>query len=108
MEVSEMYKVKVTKQDAEKLLANVLEEQVFWCSDGRIFRNMRDLSDGLANMSDETFAYHLNCDKSDFSNWLKDVIGDEKLARDLVNPITRQEAAERVNDRVTFLNMKLS
>jgi len=107
-EVSEMSKVKVTKQDAEKLLANVPEEQVFWCCDGRIFRNMRDLADGLENMSDETFAYHLNCDKSDFSNWLRDVIGDEKLARDLENPLTRQEAAERVNDRVTFLNMKLS
>jgi hypothetical protein len=102
-----MYKVKVTKQDAEKLLANVPEDHSFWCNDGRVFRNIRDLSDGLANMSDETFAYHVNDEKNDFSNWLKDVIEDEKLAEDLESPITRQDAAKRVNDRVTFLNMKL-
>jgi len=103
-----MYKIKVTKQDAEKLLTDVPEDRSFWCCDGRIFRNIRDLSDGLANMSDETFAYHLNDEKNDFSNWLNDVVGDEKLAKDLEKPITRQEAAKRVNDRVTFLNMKLS
>ena len=102
-----MSKVKVTKQDAEKFLANVPEEQVFWSCDGRIFRNMWDLADGFANMSDETFAYHSNEEKHDFTNWLRDVIGDEKLARDLEDATTRQQAAERVNDRVTFLNMKL-
>jgi CRISPR/Cas system type I-B associated protein Csh2 (Cas7 group RAMP superfamily) len=103
-----MYKIKITKQDAEKLLADVPEDRAFWCSDGRIFRNIRDLSDGLANMSDETFFYHSNDEKHDFSNWLKDVIEDEKLAKDLENPITRQEAAKRVSDRVPLLNMKLS
>ena len=103
-----MYKIKVTKQDAEKLLADVPEDRVFWCNDGRIFRNMRDLSAGLASMSGETFAYHVNDEKNDFSNWLNDVVEDEKLAKDLENPITRQEAAKRINERVRFLNMRLS
>ena len=102
-----MYKIKVTKQDAEKLLADVPEERSFWCNDGRVFRNIRDLSDGLTNMSDETFNYHSNDEKHDFSNWLGDVVEDEKLAKDLSNSITRREAAKRVNDRVTLLNMKL-
>lgn len=102
-----MSKVKIAKQDAEKLLADVPEDRSFWCNDGRIFRNMRDLSDGLVSMSDETFAYHLNDEKNDFSNWLRDVIEDEKLAKDMENPITRQEAVKRVDDRVKFLNMRL-
>jgi hypothetical protein len=103
-----MYKAKVTKQDAEKLLADVPEEHLFWCNDGLIFRNMRALSVGLASMSDETFAYHVNDEKNDFSTWLKDVIEDEKLAEDMQKPITRQQAAKKVNDRVSFLNMKVS
>jgi hypothetical protein len=103
-----MYKIKVTKQDAERLFADVPEDRSFWCCDGRIFRNMRDLSDGLANMSDETFAYHVNDEKNDFSNWLKDVIEDEKLAKDMEASITRQQAAKMVNERVTLLNMRLS
>ena len=103
-----MYKVKVTKQDAEKLLADVSYDRAFWCNDGQIFRNMRDLADGLAEMSDETFAYHSNEEKHDFSNWLKDVLEDEKLAKDLENSTTRKQAARLVNERVTILNMKLS
>ena len=103
-----MYKIKVTKQDAERLFADVPENRSFWCCDGRIFRSMRDLSAGLANMSDETFAYHLNDEKNDFSNWLKDVIEDEKLAKDMEASITRQQAAKMVNERVTLLNMRLS
>ncbi|MFA5056207.1 MAG: hypothetical protein WC562_08610 [Dehalococcoidia bacterium] len=102
-----MNKIKVTKQEAEKLLADCTEDYAFWCSDGRIFRSMRDLADGLANMSDETFVYHANEEKHDFSNWLRDVIDDEKLAKELENSITRQTAARRVKERVSILNTKL-
>ncbi|MFA5054567.1 MAG: hypothetical protein WC562_00100 [Dehalococcoidia bacterium] len=102
-----MYKIKVTKQDAQKFLADVPEKNTFWCCDGRIFRNMSELADGLETMSDETFFYHSNDEKHDFSNWLNEVIEDEKLGRDLSRPLTRREAAKRVNDRVTLLNLKL-
>jgi hypothetical protein len=103
-----MSKIKLTKQDAEKLLADVPEYRFFWCNDGRIFRNMKDLSTGLASMSAHTFAYHLNADKNDFSNWLKDSVGDEQLAEDLEDPISRREAAKTVKERVAFLDSLLS
>jgi len=102
-----MYKIKVTRQDAEKFLADAPADRAFWCCDGRVFRSMKDLADGLADMSDEAFSYHSNNEKHDFSNWLADVIEDEKLAKDLSNSLTRREAAKRVNDRVTLLNLKL-
>ena len=103
-----MYKVKVTKQDAEKLLADASYDHAFWCSDGQIFKNMREFADGLANMSDETFAYHSNEEKHDFSNWLKDVVEDEKLAEDLEDSMTRKKAAKLANERVALLNSRLS
>jgi hypothetical protein len=103
-----MSETKITKQDAEKLLADVPENQSFWCNDGRIFRNMRDLSAGLASMSVHTFAYHLNAEKNDFSNWLKDSVEDEQLAEDLEDPISRREAAKTVKERVLFLDALLS
>ena len=102
-----MNKMKVTKQEAEKLLADCTDDHAFWCSDGRVFRSMRDLADGLASMSDETFAYHANEEKHDFSNWLRDVIEDEKLAKELENSITRQTAVRRVKERISILNTKL-
>ena len=79
------------------------EEYVFWCSDGRVLRDMRELGEALATMTDETFAYHSNAEKKDFSNWLKDVIGDEKLAKDIENVLDRNQAANIVASRIAIL-----
>ena len=91
------------KQAAAKLLVNVPDEYVFYCNDGQVFRNMGELSNGLKHMSDETFSYHSNCDKHDFSNWLKDVVGDERLAADLVDAASQAEAEMIVSARIKFL-----
>jgi len=91
------------KEQTEKLLAKVPEEYVFWCCDGSIFRDMKELAEGLAAMSDDIFAHHANSEKNDFSNWLRDVIKDEKLAKDLQNVLDRNEAARTVVTRITIL-----
>jgi hypothetical protein len=99
--------IQITSEEAKRRLSNVLEEYIFWCCDGSIFRNMRDLEDGLYRMSDDTFACHSNTDKKDFSNWVNDVIKDDKLARDLAKARNRDEAAKFVSDRITFLSSKM-
>ncbi len=99
---------RISRQDAERLLANVPEEYVFWCRDGRILRNMKELGEALDSMTDETFAYHSNEEKKDFSNWVRDIIGDEKLARDLGKSPSRTQAAKSVAERVAFLSRKLA
>jgi hypothetical protein len=98
---------RILKRDAERLLANVPEGQVFWCCDGRVMRNVRELGDALSVMSDESYACHANPEKNDFRNWVRDVIGDQKLARDLVKSASRTQAAEMVANRLAFLNTKL-
>jgi len=45
--------------------------------------------------------------KNDFSNWVRDVIGDEKLSRDLQKSTTQAQAAKSVADRVTWLKSKI-
>ena len=59
-------------------------------------------------MSDETFYYHSNQEKRDFSNWVQDVIKDEKLARDLAKSENRLQAARRVAEGEAFLSKKLA
>ena len=95
------------KEHPEKLLAKVPEEHVFWCCDDRIFGDMKELAEGLASMSDAVFAQHANSEKNDFSNWLRDVINDEKLAKDLQNVLDRNEAARIAVTRVTVLTKLL-
>jgi hypothetical protein len=97
---------KISKEEATKYLADVTGEYVFWCNDGTVFKNMRELRDGLANMSEETYAYHVSTDKNDFSRWVRDVIKDENLAAELQSSISRTEATKRVGTRVAKLSRK--
>ncbi len=96
------------QQEARKFLASVPEEYVFWCHDGRILRDMRELGEALTTMSDETFAYHSNAEKKDFSNWIRDVIGDAQLSRRLDVAANRIEAASAVASRIATLSRKLA
>jgi hypothetical protein len=96
---------KVDRQNS-KLLEKVPEGYFFWCHDGSVFADINELAAGLATMSDETFAYHSNPEKQDFSNWAKDVIGDKQLANDLARATSRLQAIEYVVARIAFLSGK--
>jgi hypothetical protein len=99
---------RILKEDAERLLGDVPPEKAFWCCDDRILRNMRELGEALASMTDETFAYHSNAEKNDFSNWVNDVIEDAKLARDLAKASNKTQAERKLAERVDFLSAKLA
>lgn len=99
---------KVTKLEAEKMLGDVPEEKRFFCCDGQVFKNLQELVTALKGMKEETFRYHSNETKSDFSNWVRDVIGDEKLSKDLRKSTTQDQAARKVADRIAWLKSKLA
>jgi hypothetical protein len=90
------------KKQPEKLLVKVPAQYVFYCHDGSIFADLRELAGGLKAMSDETFGHHSNLQKQDFSNWVRDVIGDEELADDLAKASNRLQAAEYVVARIAL------
>jgi len=100
-------KTQVTdKKQPDKRLEKVSTEYVFWCHDGKIFTDIFELAEGLAAMSDETFAYHSNTEKQDFSHWVRDVIGDELLADYLASATDRLNAGDYVTARITLLTGK--
>jgi len=95
--------VRTLREHAKIYLADVPGEHVFRVSDGSVFRNLKELRDSLANMSEETYGYHANANKNDFSKWVKDVVGDEKLANELQASTSSEDAAKRVGTRVAAL-----
>jgi len=98
----------LTKSSAKKLLADVPEDKRFWVSDGRSLRNMAELEAALKQMSDETYSYHVNEEKCDFSTWVRDVIDDDELADNLENARTRAQAARYVSNRLAQLKSQAS
>ncbi len=92
-----------TSAEAIRFLSKVPEENIFWCNNGTVIRDMKELKDALAAMTDQTFAYHSNAIKKDFSNWLKYVIGDTQLATDLESATNREKALQIVEERYAYL-----
>lgn len=99
--------IKVTKEIAAARLASVPAEKVFWCRDGGVLRNLKELETALTKMSEVTFRHHSNEAKSDFANWVGDVIGDQKLARDLRKSATQEQALRCVSSRVAWLRSRM-
>ncbi len=78
--IEEVESRKVTREKAIKFLSNVKDGEEFYCCDGSVYRNLRDLANALKTMSNATFAYHVNATKNDFANWIALCIGDTHLA----------------------------
>lgn len=96
----------VTKDEARKYLCDVAPEQCFWVNNGPVLKNLEELANFLPEMSEDTFRHHVNSEKNDFSNWVKDIIGDQKLADNLLSSSTRESALKKVMSRLNSLRKK--
>jgi hypothetical protein len=88
------------KLDAARILADIDGDRRFFCQDGCVIKNLTELVDCLKHMTEEVFYHHVTSEKNDFSNWIRDVLGDEKLAGELNNASTPQEASKIVTERL--------
>jgi hypothetical protein len=93
----------LAKEVTRSWLADVPADKVFWCHDGRVLKNLEELSAALREMSDETFAHHVTSDKNDFSKWVQEVIEDQELSIRLRNASSRSQAYEAVANRLSRL-----
>jgi len=96
-------KATATKKVATKpvLIQDVPAECVFYCQDGKTMKNLDELATSFRDMSDETFLHHANDERNDFSNWVKDVIGDTTLSMQLSKVNSKFEAAKEVEFRLS-------
>ncbi len=91
------------KEDAQRVLRHVSEEKRFYCHDGNILNNLYELKTALEKISHPCFAHHVTDEKNDFARWVREVLGDDKLASDLAKASTHKEAAIIVKERIAWL-----
>ena len=96
----------VTKEEAKRYLCDTSPEQCFWINNGAVLKNMDELANALPDMSNETFNHHVNNEKNDFSNWIKEVIGDRQLANDLLSSKSKDSSLKKVRNRLNSLKKK--
>lgn len=98
---------RLTKKDIALRLASVPEDKALRGPEGFAFRTLVDLGKGLRYMSQETFSQHVTSARNDFANWVREAIGDEKLARDLLQAPSPELAARQVAERISYLSSRL-
>lgn len=68
----------------EKHHAKVEPELALWLRDGRVVRSVKELQDALATMDPSVYKQHRQA--GDISEWVRDVIGNEELAKSFEKP----------------------
>ena len=96
----------VTKEEAVKYLSDAPPEQSFWVNNGPVLKNLHELSDFFPQINSETYSHHVNADKNDFSKWVNDIIGDKKLANELLSSKNKDSMVKKVSARVAMLKKK--
>lgn len=83
-----------------KNLAKADPERCFWVCDGQILSDLKELSAALRKMEKSVFKYHVNNEKNDFSQWVEEVLGDKKLAREIRKSKTLKGMATKIEKRI--------
>lgn len=92
--------------DAKNMLRNVQGEKEFFLHMGASIRNLKELSEALGIMSDDTFKHHVDKNKNDFANWVRGVIGDDELAKLMQKNRSKKGLYRKINKRLTLLERR--
>jgi len=92
---------------AAVLLADVKHpDHYFYLQDGIPIKGLCDLELILKEIPAETFAFHVKEGKNDFSDWVKNVIGDTTLASKMQKLSAQEEMAKAVSIRVEYIKKR--
>ncbi|MBI4438645.1 hypothetical protein HY640_01810 [Candidatus Woesearchaeota archaeon] len=94
---------RLTTEQAKKMLSDCSPDKSFWVNNGPVMRNLNELSNVLKGLNEDQFCHHVNKEKSDFSKWVGEVIGDETLAKTLQKAKTKSAAITKINQRLETL-----
>ncbi|MCX6006528.1 MAG: hypothetical protein NTZ34_04605 [Chloroflexi bacterium] len=94
------------KQDAATVVGGVTGQQRFYAVDGCVYSGLSDMADCLEHMTSDAFSHHVTSANNDFSNWVRDILNDGKLASDLDKAANADDMARIVRYRIHWHQRK--
>ncbi len=91
----------------EKFLKDVDPSESFWVNKGPVIRNIYELANAIENISDDTFEYHVNEQKNDFSEWVRNVLNDNELADCLFIILDKNKTIKKIKERIAYFEREL-
>lgn len=77
-------------------ITSIPSDKYFRVADGTVIKYLAELPGALRNMNPEAFASHVNNEKNDFYNWVKDVFNHSTLARKIKDVKRKETMAKKV------------
>ena len=87
----------ITQKD---VLGDVKPEHYFVTKKGKALKNLEELHSYIAVIDEEEFKHHVNDQRNDFHNWIKDIHQDQVLANNLLKAKTRVQTAMHIKNRI--------
>ncbi len=94
-------------EDAKRILGDVPDDKIFYTCDGITIRNLDEAASYLKKADDNSFQHHVNCDRNDFYNWIRDVHQDDALASNLRKHKRRSALYKTLKNRIKILKRRL-
>ena len=83
------------------MIKNCRPEKVFWLRDGRTLKNITEMLNALKKMDDGLFKYHVNEQKNDFANWIKDIFKQVELAQKIAPILEKGTYIAMIEETIT-------
>ena len=85
------------KGNSKKELIASLPHNCFWVNNGPILSDLKELYSALrGEITDEQFSHHVNSEKNDFADWIRDTLHDEKCANAVKKVKKKDTVASKV------------
>ena len=85
----------------------IKEENYFYVHNGSVLKSKEDLLGCLRNIDEESFDHHVNSEKNDFANWVRDILKDEKLSKKLAQSRSVDEMVSSIEETIQLKRGKI-
>lgn len=80
-----------SKLEIYKLKKDIPENKYFILANGKQVKHVAHLAEIMDELEDHVFNHHVNPERNDFHNWVKDVFKDLELAKKMLNVSNKKD-----------------
>ena len=89
--------------EAKRILGKVSLPNAFWLCTNENLRSLGEIVQALRSVNDDVFRYHVTRDRNDFETWIRDIVLDRELARDIARVKTKETLIRKIEERANSL-----
>ena len=76
------------------------EKEYFWFHNGKSVKSVEELIIELKQIKDDVFNHHVDSERNDFSSWIKHVLKDEALAKEIEKETSKQKIISILKEHI--------